>query len=130
MKPNPTTDEVFTPDELAAADARDLTYLLGSKAYNDFLVPLMTGLMQRAITQLVDPSLPRKERFTDDYLRGFIAAVRAILNAPTTILAEQEQRAREEQEHTEVTQRYEEIAHGGRGPYGEDRAGISPVDPI
>lgn len=130
MQPTPTTEEVLTPDELAAADARDLTYLLGSKAYNDFFVPLLMGLMQRSISQLVDPSLPRKERYTDDYLRGFIAAARAILNAPQAILAGQEQRNREEAVKDQVTQRYEEIAHGGRGPYGEDHAGVSPTDPI
>jgi hypothetical protein len=130
VKPTPTTEEVFTPDELAAADARDLVYLLSSRAYSDFFVPLLTGLMQRSISQLCDRSISRREHQTDDYLRGYIAAARAILNAPQTILEEQEQRNREEVIQDSVSKRYEEIAHGGRGPYGEDQAGISPTDPI
>lgn len=130
IKPSPTTNEVFTQEELAAADPRDLVFLLGSKAYNDFFIPLLMGLQQRAMTSLADPSVRRRDSKPDDYLRGYIAACRAILNAPGEILHEQEQRNREEAEHDSVSKRYEEIAHGGRGPYGEERAAISPTDPI
>lgn len=130
VKPTPATNEVFTPEELAAADARDLVFLLGAKAYNDFFVPLLMGLQHRALTELSDPSAKRRDAKPDDYLRGYIAACRAILNAPGEILFQQEQRNRENAEHDSVSQRYEEIAHGGRGPYGEERAAISPTDPI
>lgn len=130
IKPAPTTNEVFTKDELAAADPRDLIFLLGSKAYNDFFIPLLMGLQQRALTELADPTAKRRDTKPDDYLRGYIAACRAIMNAPGEILHEQEQRNREEEMQDSVSKRYEEIAHGGRGPYGEERAAISPTDPI
>lgn len=130
ITPNPTTEEIFTPDELAAADARDLVFLLGSKAWNDFFIPLMMGLQHRALTELADPSKKRRDEKPDDYLRGYIRAVRAIMNAPGEILYQQEQRNRENATNDSVAQRYAEIAHGGRSPYGEERAAISPTDPI
>lgn len=122
--------DVFTKDDLAGSDPRDLVFLLGSKAWNDFFVPLLLGLQAKALSDLADPSRKRRDEKPDDYLRGYIRAVRAILNAPGEILYEQERRNIENDEHDSVAQRYAEIAHGGRGPYGEERAAISPSDPI
>lgn len=122
--------ELLTPEDLAGADARDLVFLLGSKAWNDFFIPLLIGLSTRALSELADPSKKRRDEKPDDYLRGYIRAVRAIMSAPGEILAAQEQRTKEDAEHDSVALRYAEIAHGGRSPYGEERAAISPTDPI
>jgi hypothetical protein len=121
---------VFSAEDLSGADPRDLVFLLTSKAYNDFFIPLLLGLMQKSLEDLANPSEERRAKRPDDYLRGYYAAARAILNAPHHIMHEQEQRNREEAETESVSKRYEEIAHGGHGPFGEDRMEISPEDPI
>ena len=126
--PDGSTSEVF--EDLAAADARDMIHLLGSRAWSNFLAPLLIGTMNSWLLQLADPGQKRHWDKPDDYLRGGIAACRAILNAPTTIIAAQEKRNEDEGRETKETERYEDLAHGGRGPYGEDQAGISPTDPI
>jgi hypothetical protein len=130
IKPNPTTKEVFTAEELAAADPRDIQAMLASRGYTEFWEPLLINKMQALTAELVDPSLPRRWKKPDGYLRGGIAVLRAILNAPYEILNEQEQRNREEADDMSVSQRYEELARGGIGPYGQDRMAVSPSDPI
>lgn len=123
-------DDVFTPEELAATDSKDLSFLLQSRGYTEFFVPLIVGLIQSSVNQLADPSLARKNSRPDDYLRGYIAASRAILNAPNAILAAQARQAQEEADQRTEQERYEEIARSGRGPIGEAEAPISPSDPI
>ena len=130
IKPTPTTQEVFTGEELAAADPRDISAMLASRGYTEFWEPLLINKMQAFISQLVDPSLPRRWKKPDGYLRGGIEVLRAILNAPYAILAEQEQRNREEANDKSASERYEELARGGIGPYGQDTMAVSPSDPI
>lgn len=127
-KPTPTTREIFTAEELAGHDPRNISFLLASKAYNEFWIPLLTGLMQKSLAQLADPTLPRK--VSSNYLRGYIAACRAILNAPIDILESQNRKNREDDSEVTASQQYEEIARTGRGPFGPSQIAVSPTDPI
>jgi hypothetical protein len=127
---NQEVTDVIGPEDLARTDARDLQFLVESRGYAEFFVPLIMGLMHRWTMQLLDPSMARHWKVSDDCLRGGVRACRAILAAPKEILADQEQRRRSEEEDQKATQRYEDIARGGRGPYGEEQAAISPTDPI
>lgn len=123
-----TSPEVF--EDLAGADARDMVHLLGSRAWSNFLEPLLIGTMNAWLFQLADPEKKRHWDKPDDYLRGGIAACRAILNAPAAIIAAQEKRNEDDNREGKDEERYSDIAHGGRGPYGEDQVGLSPTDPI
>jgi len=125
--------EPFTAEDAAAADARQIRELLDSRGYQNFLEPLILATIRVWSKQLADPSIKRHWDRPDDYLRGGIRVLEALLKMPHDIIEQQERAARLHDEAETVEQHYERIARDGRGlpgtdPYGNE--GISPTDPI
>lgn len=123
--------ETYTPEDAASADARNVSFLLGSKAWSDFLEPFMLGCIQRWYRQLADPALARKATRPDDYLRGCIKAYEELLRLPHDVIAIQEKKNEYEKDARTEEEHYARIAREGRGPTGTiPYEGISPSDPI
>jgi hypothetical protein len=125
--------EPFTAEDAAGADARQISELLASRGYQNFYEPLMIATIRVWSKQLADPSAKRKWAKPDDYLRGGIKVLEALLAMPHDIIAQQTAAARLNDEAETVEQHYDRIARDGRGlpgesPYGDE--GISPTDPI
>lgn len=114
-------------------DIRDLRGLVSSRGWQEFVEPFLFGAIARWQLELADPSLQRRWKRPDNYLRGGIKVCQALLRMPYDMIAEQDRRNREEKRDAEDEHReqgYERVGTFGHGPMGEDAQGISPSDPI
>jgi hypothetical protein len=69
-------------------DIGDLAFIINSPAYVNFFKPLLLGMERNMMESIIDPSVTRKAGQSDDYLRGGIVTIRAILNGPIFAIEE------------------------------------------
>jgi len=96
-----------------------LRFLVWSDAWQKFFEPLLKNLEKGLTDELLNPSIERKNKRSDDCIRGSIHTIRAILNFPAQVLQEADAEAEEAnrlvQEKSELLARSK---HGFLNPYG------------
>lgn len=111
-------------EDLAYASARELSALMAHPAYEKYFVPLLKELIRSTTEQILVPNENRKQARPDDYLRGYVAACRAILQYPEATIARQEQRRKQDAEASAPPPLSHQLMAGGAP------GGISPTDSI
>lgn len=77
-------------------------YILTTDAWERFFVPSINNIKQSYLDLLIDPSQSRKDDHSDDYLRGCIATLVALLDLPEALtVAADVQAARREREQAQ-----------------------------
>jgi hypothetical protein len=66
-------------------DLHELEYTVGTEGWKTF-VALMREGATRATEQLLDPSKNRKDKRSDDFLRGYIKGLRDAVRKPTEVV--------------------------------------------
>jgi hypothetical protein len=64
---------------LTEEDIREIQFLIGCTAWGTFLAPNLKAFRSSRVTQLLDPSVDRKEKESDDFLRGQIDMIDFVL---------------------------------------------------
>jgi hypothetical protein len=99
--------------ELNDTDLNHLAYLVNSPAYLEFFEPYLQAMERGLLNDLISPASERKNEKPDDYLRGGIMVIRAILEAPRWVLEREAERLRQEAEIKNDVQFYDERAQAG-----------------
>jgi hypothetical protein len=104
----------LTPEQIDA-----LYFLVHSEAYIRFYEPFLRGIERSLDLDLRDPSADRKAQKPDDYLRGGLMVVNALLSFPEEVLNEQRERELADQaQRTQEDHYAERAASGQMGPMG------------
>ena len=104
----------LTPEQLGA-----LAFIIHSEAYRLFYQPFLVGMLRGFHNQLADPSVERESSKPDHYLRGGIAVITALLNAPDMLLDDERARVEAEAKVQGEQQHYQDRADSGSvGPMG------------
>lgn len=108
--------------DLSHEQIGNLAFIVNSPAYLTFYRPFLVGMLRSFYNDLGDPTGQRKWEKPDDYLRGGIAVVKALLNFPEQVLAEEREQAEREAAGRTPEEQYEKRAETGPvGPgYSED----------
>ena len=64
---------------------RELEFTIGTVGWQTF-VALMREGATRAIEQMLDPSIKRQERQSDDFLRGYVKGLREAVRLPEKVV--------------------------------------------
>lgn len=75
----------------------DVRHLLNHSAWSGFFVPLFSDLRSSYHTQLLDPSSDRKNAVPDDFLRGCIQTLDAILSVGPAFVEESDRASAQRQ---------------------------------
>ena len=67
--------------------------LLASDAWGRFFIPSLENIKQTWLDTIVDPSKERQDKYSDDYLRGCIATINALVDLPQALIAEADAQA-------------------------------------
>ena len=75
-------------------------FIVNSDAWVRFFVPSLESINKSYVSLLIDPSKKREENYSDDYLRGWIAALNSLVDLPQALIAQADaqQAAREVEE--------------------------------
>jgi hypothetical protein len=65
-----------------------LRVVVHSHAWRDFFVPSLKSIRDSWLQSLVDGSAARQAQHSDDYIRGAIATLDAVLDLPEAVIAE------------------------------------------
>lgn len=98
----------------------DVRALLYSRAWTDFYTPELEKMRDLHIAQLVNPTTERLNNFPDDYLRGCIHTVSALLRMGQTLI-----------NSTDAADEQEQRLHAQDAEYDEraDVGSFSPLPP-
>jgi hypothetical protein len=96
----------------------EIEFLIATRAWEDFLVPFMTSLRGAGIMYLLNPSQERKDRVSDDVVRGRIQILDTVLGFPQLVAKWRENKAREDELAKDPDRIDERAAMGHHGPLG------------
>lgn len=104
-------------------DARKLAIIeegLASDFWKEILKPMLEARCQTAYAAWKDPSLARKHKVPDNYLRGALDLAETLLDQPRLIADSLRTAILEERIAKERDMKDSVIAHFGRGSFVED----------
>lgn len=105
--------------ELTHEQLGALAFLVNSQAYVEVYRPFLIGMLRGFHADLADPSQQRRWNKPDDYLRGGILVVQALLNFPEQTLDEARQAEEATNRERSVEQQYQDRVDAGHiGPMG------------
>lgn len=106
------------PEVTISKDALEaVRYILYSPAWADFFHPMLTSMRDSWVRTLLDPSKGRKDATPDDYVKGCIATLDAILSLPKELVDEADDIEAREERNASVARGYDRRAVLGRiGP--------------
>lgn len=99
------TNELFDAGSMDSDKIGHLAYIINSPSWLDFFEPTLREMMTASTAMLIDPSIERKNKRSDDFLRGQIVVIRNFLEIPHFIIADARERedtarkAAKEQDH-------------------------------
>jgi hypothetical protein len=97
--------------------AGNLEYILRSPAYTEYYEPLLKALERDLTLDIIDPGGQRKFNKPDDYLRGGILIIKALLEGPELALKDYHERRLDEQKALAAETKYaDRAAAGSIGP--------------
>ena len=100
--------------EQSQATVEAVRRLLNDEAWQKFFVPVLAATRGAAIEQLLDPSQKRRADTPDDFLRAQVQVIDAILTVPRTFVDSWDADRAQQQQTSEMQDRYETIAEQGR----------------
>lgn len=94
-------------------------FVINSSAWRDFFVPMLEGARESAIIALMDPSVKRKDSEPDDFLRGRVNTITALLGLGPALVAETDAIKDQAEAAKAVADEYQARAESGNiGPFG------------
>jgi hypothetical protein len=102
------------PEQMAAME-----FIVGSDAWVGVFRPLLMGMLRSFYHDLADPSQERRDLKSDDYCRGGIMVVNALLTFPESAITEKYREQERVEGEKSIEQDYADRASAGSiGPLG------------
>lgn len=109
----------FLGFDASTIDMEALRFVFYAPAYQDVFVPFLRGIERGLSEQLLDPTQERKWAKNDDYLRGGIICIRALLTMPEQLIDDEDHTNEQEAMLKRIDANYQERADSGHiGPMG------------
>ena len=99
--------------ELNEGTAEQLRHLLSHTAWTGFYLAHLEQWREDSITSLLDPSEQRRQTYSDDYLRAFVAVIDSLRAAGPTALRAWDVNAARDQEQQQEDQAFNDAADAG-----------------
>lgn len=108
-------NEEFQPTN---ENMEEMEFVVSTKAWEDFITPFLRQLRESAIHMLLNPDQERKDKVSDDTIRGRVQILDTILGFPIFVARWRENKAREDALRSDPDRIEERAALGHPGPLG------------
>jgi len=106
-------------EQVSSETVEAVRMLINSHAWRDYFEPTLLEAKEACIRTLLDPSEKRKAGEPDDYLRGRVDIINALLSLGPGLIADTDAQKDIAAEAKAVAEEYEERARSGQiGPFG------------